>query len=182
MKVPSLRVLEARSNISWRQLQHLSFPWSQLTVFDQDGLDFLQQSTNLTDLDVTLREAWRHADNSSNLLQFLSCTPLPHLRILDFGACYRTVDLIDDTPVIYDMIESRYLQLEEGDNPEDTQFGSMVDVTMSSSSSISRVERPSSCLERVRVPRWLFFEEDQRWNNICGAIKVQCGIVMQDAE
>ncbi|KAF8904153.1 hypothetical protein CPB85DRAFT_987494 [Mucidula mucida] len=292
-KVPSLRVLETRSSIPWRVFHQVSLPWSQLTTFrdfsafDQDGLDFLQQSTNLTDLGVTLGEACRsfggavvrlpnvfrfeitedagaaprsleevfktlelpslselslsfsfkdgvnffpdlfvggckrlvklhinlglalNADNSSNLLRFLSCTPcvqdlclddrlsvefivgltltpvskrLPHLHILDFGACYRTVDLIDDTPVIYDMIESRYLQLEEGVKAEDTQFGSMVDVTMSSSSSISRVERPSSCMERVRVPRWLFFKEDQRWKDICGAIKVECGIVMKDAK
>ncbi len=150
-----------------------------------------------------------NADNSSNLLRFLSCTPcvqdlclddrlsvefivgltltsvskrLPHLRIFDFGACYRTVDLIDDTPVIYDMLQSRYTQLEEGDKPEDTQFGSMVDVTMDSRSSTSHVEQPGLCLERVRVPRWLFFKEDQRWKDICGAIKVECGIVMKDAK
>ncbi len=64
-KVPSLRVLETRSSVRWRVFHQVSLPWSQLTTFrdfsafDQDGLDFLQQSTNLTDLGVTLREACR---------------------------------------------------------------------------------------------------------------------------
>ncbi|KAF8872679.1 hypothetical protein CPB85DRAFT_608938 [Mucidula mucida] len=131
-----------------------------------------------------------HTDNVQNLLRFLLDTPcvetfcivdeamsvdfisalkvspalsplLPCLRKLDISDCFCDNALRENFSVIYDMLESRYASV------------------MTSTSGTSNVN-PRTLLETVRVPRWLYFEKDDRWEDICRNLKVECGITMQD--
>ncbi|KAF9029366.1 hypothetical protein BDZ89DRAFT_1065532 [Hymenopellis radicata] len=89
---------------------------------------------------------------------------LPCLRILDISDCFCDDGLDEDPSVIYDMLHSRYAGV------------------MTSTSTAPTVNPTSvvTSLETVRVPRWLYFEDDDRWEDICRNLKVECGITMQD--
>ncbi|KAF9029382.1 hypothetical protein BDZ89DRAFT_1133112 [Hymenopellis radicata] len=130
----------------------------------------------------------RNPANVQNLLRFLSDTPcvenfhivdakmtvdfisalnvssaspiLPCLRILDISDCFCDDGLFENQSVIYDMLQSRY-----------------AGVTMSTSSTSPTVNLTTdmASLETVRVPPWLYFQDDDRWEDVCRNLQVECG-------
>ncbi|KAF8871804.1 hypothetical protein CPB85DRAFT_1445328 [Mucidula mucida] len=95
---------------------------------------------------------------------------LPRLRIFDFSGCFCDDILSEDWAKVFDMLESRRA------NPADSNATGNALVPSSHPS-------PNAArffLEKVCVPRWLYCEEDQRWEEICKTLKVECGVTMRD--
>ncbi|KAF9006900.1 hypothetical protein BDZ89DRAFT_565253 [Hymenopellis radicata] len=163
-----------------------------------------------------------HADNTNNLLDFLSLTRcveqlrvddicmtadffvgltvlekslqsgptrLPFLRILDVVECTCHASLEADIAPIFDMLESRMIDLEETETKaiHVSQSGVGPDIPSDAFNQIRSLHPPGltlrhrrSCLQTIRVPRWLYINKVQRWRDICAIFEVECGANVDD--
>ncbi|KAF9042013.1 hypothetical protein BDZ89DRAFT_1060058 [Hymenopellis radicata] len=165
--------------------------------------------SGITKLSVQFQRNKRcHPDNGERLLAFLSLTPnvvelqfdavpfteqlvlglhsterLPCLRILDVNECFFDDDIL---PEFCDMLETRcHVQPKPMDAAEaagDNTAPATMELEDSSHGSRDMYEMSTSrcILEKVCVPRWMYFSKLHRWRDILGAIKVECGITQSD--
>ncbi|KAF8905696.1 hypothetical protein CPB85DRAFT_1437229 [Mucidula mucida] len=130
---------------------------------------FLSQTTHVTNLCIS------DSDLGPEFISGLKVTSrLPRLRVLDISNKHWDDSLVQNVSVIYDMFETRCLDVvASGDR---TPGANDMDVGVQSTTF-----EEASRLETIRVPRWLYFANDERWKVICDSVKVECGITMDDA-
>ncbi len=97
---------------------------------------------------------------------------LPRLRVLDISNKHWDDSLVQNVSVIYDMFETRCLDVVASGGHIPTTNDMDVGVQSTTFEETSR-------LETIRVPRWLYFANDERWKVICRSVKVD--ITMDNA-
>ncbi|KAF9038997.1 hypothetical protein BDZ89DRAFT_1061140 [Hymenopellis radicata] len=114
-------------------------------------------------------------------LKVSSMSSLPRLRVLDISDNRCGDSLAQNMSVIYDMLEGRCLDVVAFISSDShTPTANAMDVGIQSTS-LGEASYPRHVrLEMIRVPRWLYFKNDERWKVIYRSLKVECGITMDD--